>query len=114
VDSCPISGRNLENGGGLGDALMVTGAAASGIDDLLDHLERTTSLERAEAARVVADVLAFFSETVEEYVRRRHRELARAGLRNDAAFERIAHELDDRRVAPPELSLRQIRRVIYG
>ncbi|RLL66950.1 hypothetical protein [Streptomyces sp. Z26] len=83
-------------------------------DDLLDHLVRTTALPRGEAARVVLDVLAYFDETTEEFVRRRHRELQSRGLRNPSIFERIAAELPYRAVAPPELSLRQLRRLVYG
>ncbi|WP_049577860.1 hypothetical protein [Streptomyces sp. SBT349] len=83
-------------------------------DDLVDHLVRSTPLARGEAARVVLDVLAYFDETAEEFVRRRHRELRSQGLTNAAIFQRIADELPHRAVAPPELSLRQLRRIIYG
>ncbi|MZE77149.1 hypothetical protein [Streptomyces xinghaiensis] len=83
-------------------------------DDLVDHLVRSTPLQRGEAVRVVLDVLAYFDETVEEFVRRRHRELRSAGLANAEIYDRIAAELPHRAVAPPELSLRQLRRMIYG
>lgn len=83
-------------------------------DDLLAHLGRTTSLGPGEAARVVADVLAYFGESAEEFVRRRHAELKARGLTNDHIFERVAAELPGRRVAPPELSARQLRRIVYG
>ncbi|MDK1473698.1 hypothetical protein QNO07_09725 [Streptomyces sp. 549] len=83
-------------------------------DDLVDHLVRTTALQRGEAARVVLDVLAYFDETTEEFVRRRHRELQSGGLTNPAIFERITAELPHRAVAPPQLSLRQLRRIVYG
>ncbi|MEV6317941.1 hypothetical protein [Streptomyces sp. NPDC051776] len=83
-------------------------------EDLVDHLVRSTPLQRGEAARVVLDVLAYFDETTEEFVRRRHRELQSGGLSNADTFERIAHELPRRAVAPPELSLRQLRRIVYG
>ncbi|NLU66471.1 hypothetical protein [Streptomyces sp. HNM0574] len=83
-------------------------------DDLIDHLVRSTPLQRGEAARVVLDVLAYFDETTEEYVRRRHRELQSRGVTNADAFERIADELPRRAVAPPSLSLRQLRRMVYG
>ena len=82
--------------------------------DLVAHLMRTTALGPGEAARVVADVLAYFDESAEAFVRRRHGELKSAGLTNDQIFERIAAELPQRRVAAPELSLRQLRRVVYG
>ncbi|MFJ1757809.1 hypothetical protein [Kitasatospora sp. NPDC088134] len=83
-------------------------------DDLLAHLARTTPLAPGEAARVVAEVLAYFSETTEEYVRRRHGELQARGLTNDQIFARLGGELTVRRVAAPQLSARQLRRIVYG
>ena len=78
------------------------------------ELSRTTGLPASVAARVVDDVLAYFDETVEEFVRRRHRELQRRGHTNDRIFEEISAELADRRVRPGELSRRQLRRLVYG
>lgn len=63
---------------------------------------------------MVADVLGYFSETPDAFVRRRHRELQAGGLTNDRLFPQIAAELPHRRYAPPELSLRQLRRIVYG
>jgi hypothetical protein len=83
-------------------------------EDLISHLTRTTSLGPGEAARVVAEVVAYFSESVEEFVRRRHTEMKARGLTNDRIFPGIAAELSARRVAAPELSLRQLRRIVYG
>ena len=82
--------------------------------ELVEYLIRTCPLSPAEAGRVVADVLGYFSEPPEEYVRRRHRELKARGVANDMAFEQIAAEIPQRRFAPPELSLRQLRRIVYG
>lgn len=82
--------------------------------ELIDHLARTTPLSPSESARVVAEVLSYFSEPTEEFVRRRHDELRRAGLTNEKIFTRIQAELPLRRVSPPELSARQLRRIIYG
>ncbi|GAB1822672.1 hypothetical protein [Herbidospora sp. RD11066] len=83
-------------------------------DDLIAHLMRTTSLGPGEAARVVADVLGYFGESTEAFVRRRHAEMRARGLGNDEIFRRVALELPARRVAAPELSQRQLRRIIYG
>ena len=83
-------------------------------DDLVQYLSASCPLSQAEAARVVADVLGYFSEPPEEYVRRRHRELKTVGLTNDSAFRQIAAEIPQRRHAPPEFSLRQLRRIVYG
>ncbi|MBC3841728.1 hypothetical protein GXW82_20415 [Streptacidiphilus sp. 4-A2] len=83
-------------------------------EDLLEHLSRTTALGPSEAARVVADVLAYFSESPEEFVRRRHGELQARGLTNDRIFERVALELPQRRFRAAEFSSRQLRRIVYG
>jgi hypothetical protein len=88
--------------------------SSNGLDDLLDHLERTTRMERAEARRVVAEVLAYFSESTETFVARRHAELQGQHLTNPAIFERISTELAARRFPAPALSQRQIRRIVYG
>lgn len=83
-------------------------------DDLIDHLTRSTPLDRATAARVVDEVVAYFAEPLEALVRRRHRELQRAGLANAEIYTRITAELAERPVAAPELTERQIRRLVYG
>ena len=80
----------------------------------MEYLTGTGPLSYAEATRLVADVLGYFSEAPDEFVRRRHRELKAGGLTNDQAFRQIAAELPHRRYAPPELSLRQLRRIVYG
>jgi hypothetical protein len=82
--------------------------------ELVEHLTRTTPLNDVAATRIVDEVVAYFSEAVEEYVQRRHRELQAARLANPEAFRRIAAELACRPVAAPQLSERQIRRIIYG
>ena len=83
-------------------------------EDLLRYLEQTTVLGRHQAARVVGDVLAYFSESTEDFVRRRHRELQARNLTNPEIFELIGRELELRRVAAPRLSARQLRRLVYG
>lgn len=81
---------------------------------LVEHLVSTTELTPAEAARVVEDVLAFHSERLEDYVRRRHAELKTYGVRNPEIFELLAGELAHRVVAAPALTERQLRRIVYG
>ena len=84
------------------------------IQRLIDHLCDTVALPPAQTQRVVEDVLAYFSETVETYVARRHGELQERGIRNDAIFSTLAAELTERRFATTPLTTRQIRRLIYG
>nr|WP_246321574.1 hypothetical protein [Nocardioides panzhihuensis] len=81
---------------------------------LIDHLVATTGLPPTEAARVVEDVVAYFDEPVEAYVRRRHAQLKTYGGKNDAIFALLAEELRSRVVAAPQLTERQLRRLIYG
>lgn len=82
--------------------------------DLVDRVAGSTGLTPAEAARVVEDVLAWYREPVEEYVRRRHAYHRLYGKRNPEIFALIADELASRLVAAPTLSQRQLRRIIYG
>ncbi len=81
---------------------------------LVARIATSTGLSPAEAARVVEDVVAFHAEPVEDYVRRRHAELKTYGAKNPQIFAQIAEELADRVVAAPELTERQLRRLIYG
>jgi polyhydroxyalkanoate synthesis regulator phasin len=81
---------------------------------LVDHLVAGTGLSPAEARRVVEDVVAYYAEPVEDLVRRRHAELKTYGARNAEIFARIAEELGERVVAAPQLSERQLRRIIYS
>ncbi len=74
----------------------------------------STGLPSAIAARVVADVVGYFDETAEEFVRRRHAELQRRQLRNAEIWQLIATELAERRVAAPAFTERQLRRIVYG
>ena len=81
---------------------------------LIERIATSTGLSRAEAARVVEDVVAFHAEPVEDYVRRRHAQLKTYGARNAEIFARLAEELRGRVVAAPELTERQLRRIVYG
>lgn len=85
-----------------------------GLEDLIEHLEGTTRLSRAEVERVVEEFLSYFHESLEQFVRRRHAELRAEDQKNAAIYERIAVEVRRRRFAAPTLSQRQIRRLIYG
>jgi len=82
--------------------------------DLVRHVARSTGLDEATALRVVADVTAYFGETVEEYVVRRHENLKNTSRRNDDIWPLIADELTARRFRAAQLSERQLRRMVYG
>jgi hypothetical protein len=82
--------------------------------DLIDRLAGSTGLTPAEAARVIDDVLAWYREPVDDYVRRRHAHYKLSGKRNAEIFALISRELPVRVVAAPSLSERQLRRIVYG
>lgn len=82
--------------------------------ELVERIAQTTGLPPNVAERVVDDVLAWHCESVEDYVRRRHARLQLFGTRNAEAFRTIAEELRRRPFAAPELSERQLRRIVYG
>ena len=82
--------------------------------DLVRHVATSTGLPGPVAARVVADVVAYFHETTEEYVRRRHRELQARETRNAEIWAVIGTELASRPVAAGPVSARRLRRIVYG
>jgi hypothetical protein len=83
--------------------------------DLISNVAASTGLPEATASRVVADVAAYFSETVDQFVRRRHAELQDKGnKRNDDIWPQLGAELTSRRFSAENLSERQLRRIVYG
>ncbi|SFQ43283.1 hypothetical protein SAMN05421810_107141 [Amycolatopsis arida] len=82
--------------------------------ELVRHVAGSTGLPLATAARVVADVIAYFGETTEQYVRRRHAELRRGGHKNDQIWPALLAELAARTVHPGPLTERRLRRIVYG
>ena len=108
MKSCPNPGKNL--------AFEEREAHPRPVPDpvLVSHVVATTSLTPGEAARVIEDVIAFHAQPVEVYVRERHARLKTYGATNPEIFTRIAAELRERVVAAPELSERQLRRIVYS
>jgi hypothetical protein len=84
------------------------------LDELVNHLSRTTRLTPVEVRRVVREVIDFMSETPEQFIRRRHRALQLTGHSNSDIFAQIAVELSQWRFQASGHSERQIRRIIYG
>jgi hypothetical protein len=82
--------------------------------ELVRHVSRSTGLDEATATRVVADVAAYFGQTVEEYVRQRHEQLKSRNHKNDDIWPLILEELGYRRFKADELTPRQLRRIVYG
>jgi len=82
--------------------------------ELVDHLCRNSALTAGEAEHIVREVLTYFRESPEDFVRRRHLELQALGWTNARIFSAIRHEMTHTRFTCTPLSERQIRRLIYG
>ncbi len=82
--------------------------------DLVAHLCRQSALSPHEASRLVQEVLAFYGESADAFIRRRHYELQKSGLPNATIYALIGEELKHHRFVATPLSVRQIRRTIYG
>jgi hypothetical protein len=82
--------------------------------ELIEHLQRISSLDASKAKQLVEEVLCFYQEGVEPYITRRHNELQFQGHANSQIYTLISQELAERCFAAPTLSERQIRRIIYG
>ena len=87
----------------------------SNIQPLLDHLCNNSRLRIDEAEKLVSEVVEYFSETTDDFVIRRHRELMRdEGWQNEQIYRQIENEVDNIVFSSPHLTRRQIRRIIYG
>jgi hypothetical protein len=83
--------------------------------DLIRNVAASTGLTEATASRLVADVAAYFGETVGQFVTRRHAELKDKGnRRNDDIWPQLAAEVEGRRFRAESLTERQLRRIVYG
>ena len=75
---------------------------------------RQTSLPASSTENIVAEILAYYRETPEAFVRRRHRELHEQGHSNISIYAALKREVHLRLFATEPHSERQIRRIIYG
>jgi hypothetical protein len=79
-----------------------------------EYLMRVVDLPEPLLDKLVGELRDHWSETADDFVRRRHVELQRRGVPNRLVYGQIARELALRPVKSPPLSERQIRRIIYG
>ncbi len=101
----------LENRVGRGKIVRVNDGVPT---ELVRYVVASTGLPERVAARVVADIVGYFDETAEQFVRRRHAELQSRETRNAEIWRRLETELAERPVAAPSFTERQLRRIVYG
>lgn len=82
-------------------------------EEFESYLLSSYSLERDELYRLLED-LTVADLSVNNFIQKRHMELQRQGMKNSEIFQLIQREVKSRRFPGPELSVRQIRRNIYG
>ncbi|MCA1950732.1 MAG: hypothetical protein LDL24_09180 [Treponema sp.] len=80
----------------------------------IERLIHGYGIEASQAERLLEEFLIYYNQTVEEWVRSRHYHLQRQGYKNEDIYNIIAVELNTRRFVSEPLSIRQIRRLIYG
>lgn len=78
------------------------------------HLLSIVDIAEPELDKVVSDLLDHWSETLVQFVVRRHKELQRSGMPNRLAYAQIRSEVSSRRFLAEPLSERQVRRILYG
>lgn len=88
---------------------------ADPLDDAwVRHLAQTYSLDESVVRRLGEEFLALTEPTVQEFVVRSHLRYQAQGLRNEEIFRRLRDEVSRRRFRAETLTVRQIRRLIYG
>jgi hypothetical protein len=80
----------------------------------LNHLCSTYQLTPQDAQRLHEEFLSWHGTTLLAFANRRHAELKRRGWKNDRIFVQIVSEIAKRRFAADPLTIRQLRRRIYG
>lgn len=79
-----------------------------------NYLLSSYPVDESLLSHLVEDLGDYFSTEVKDFISQSHQELQKEGLKNDEIYLQIHKQLKERRFAAPELSLRQIRRIIYG
>ena len=93
---------------------QATGPAPADGENLLEHLRAVTGLDAATLEKILLEIQSWHEEDLRAWLQRRHRELRHAGWKNREIYPRLQEESRRTLVRPEPLSLRQIRRALYG
>ena len=84
------------------------------MDDFIRYLRRIVNVPEPILRKILNEVNDYYLLTVDEFVQKRHVELRHQGkYKNEDIYRIIQEEVESRRF-PRELTIRQIRRIIYG
>ncbi|MBN2655508.1 MAG: hypothetical protein JXR86_00500 [Spirochaetales bacterium] len=78
------------------------------------YLLSSYPIDEALLQHLLDDLGEYFLKAPEDFIVQRHRQLQRRGMKNEEIYRRIQSELKSRPFAGPDMSLRQIRRAVYG
>jgi len=83
-------------------------------DQFKKNLLSTYPVDIAVLEHILEDLADYFSRDIQSYIENRHRALHNEGLKNEKIYKQIQDELPQQHFRGPEMSIRQIRRAIYG
>ncbi len=83
------------------------------IKELKDRLSSIILTDSIDFNKLYEEILSFFSETVNEYISRRHLELKNEGFKNKEIYSILSREVSQNLFKSKNLSERQIKRIIY-
>ncbi|MBN2617314.1 MAG: hypothetical protein JXR64_03255 [Spirochaetales bacterium] len=78
------------------------------------YLLSSYSIDQSDLYRLLDDLTGAFDTSIESYIQKRHSALQKEGKKNVVIYDIIQKEIKTRRFLGPDLSVRQIRRAIYG
>jgi len=78
------------------------------------YLLSSYSLGENDLYRLLDDLTGAFDSSVEDYIQKRHTSLQKEGKKNVVIYDILQKEIRTHRFLGPDLSVRQIRRAIYG
>ncbi|MBU2512681.1 hypothetical protein KJ966_15195 [bacterium] len=83
-------------------------------EELKHFILNSFSISEREFDRLLDEIHAFYELEVHEFIQQRHFQLKKEGLNNSTIYSLIQDEMDQRRFKAGKMSIRQIRRAIYG
>ncbi len=83
-------------------------------EQLKNYLLSAYPIDESLLDHIVDDLSEYFSSDVNDFINKRHQQLHNIGMKNEQIYLKIQKELKEKRFIGPDMSLRQIRRVIYG
>jgi len=80
----------------------------------LEQMSQTYGMSQETISKLSEELCYFWNQDLKTWLQTRHQELQSLGYKNDAIYSELQKEIKKRPFAASPLSLRQIRRIIYG